>query len=272
MTAAETYASQVDDFNAQQARIYGERLLSDTWATGAPNYRYDPQRELTGMLSKLASYVDPDDVVTDVGGGAGYVSLPLALRCRQVINVDASPGMLKEFGESAKEAGITNVRSVLSDWLDSKEMSCDLAVTRDVTYFVGKIVPFVGKMASAARRRVIIVMQSVPIPNQTSPLFQLVYGEQQVPVPGHRELLPVLWEMDILPDVHMMGGSPIVDALTREDAVASAMVGRWLPPGDRDLARSLIEANFEKLHEEFAEGFRPLWRRPSREMLITWET
>ena len=110
--------------------------------------------------------------------------------------------MLKEFGESAKEAGITNVRSVLSDWLDSKEMSC-------------------------------------------------------------------LWEMDIL---HMMGGSPIVDALTREDAVASAMVGRWLPPGDRDLARSLIEANFEKLHEEFGEGFRPLWRRPSREMLITWET
>ena len=272
MTATETYASQIDDYNAQQARIYGDRLPPDTWATGAANFRYNPRRELTGTLGKLVTYLDPDDVVTDVGGGAGYVCLPLALRCRQVINVDPSPGMLKEFDESAKEAGITNVRSVLSDWLDSKDMSCDLAVTRDVTYFVGKIVPFVGKMASAARRRVIIVLQSVPIPNQTSPLFQLVYGEQQVPVPGHRELLPVLWEMDILPDVYMTGSSPIVDALTREDAVNSAMVGRWLPPGDRDLARSLIEANFEKLHEEFGEGFRPLWRRPSREMLITWET
>ncbi len=272
MTAAETYASQIDDYNAQRARVYGDRLPPDSWAAGVASFRQNPRRELTGILSKLATFVDPDDVITGVGGGAGYLSLPLALRCRQVINMDASPGMLKEFDELAKEAGITNVRSVLSDWLDSKDMSCDLAVTRDVTYFVGQIVPFVGKMASAARRRVIIVVQSVPIPNQSSPLFQLVYGEQQVPVPGHRELLPVLWEMDILPDVYMMSGSPIVDALTREDAVASAMVGIWLPPGDRDLARSLIEANFEKLHEEFGEGFRPLWRPPSREMLITWET
>ncbi len=272
MTAAETYANHIDRFNAQQAKIYGDRPPPDTWTTGAANFRFDPRRDLTATMSKLATYVKPDDVVTDVGGGAGYISLPLALRCRQVINVDASPSMLKEFDESAKEAGITNVQSVLSDWLDSEDMSCDLAVTRDVTYFVGKIVPFVGKMASAARRRVIIVMQSVPIPNQSSPLFQLVHGEQQVPVPGHRELLSVLWEMGILPEVYVMGGSPIGDALTREDAVASAMVGRWLPPGDRDRARSLIEANFEKLHEEFGEGFRPHWRPPSREMLITWET
>ncbi len=79
MTAAETYASQIDDFNAQEARIYGERLPPDTWATGAASFRYDPRRELTGVLSNLATFVDPDDVVTDVGGGAGYLSLPLAV-------------------------------------------------------------------------------------------------------------------------------------------------------------------------------------------------
>ncbi len=39
MTAAETYASQIDDFNAQEARIYGDRLPPDTWATGAASFR-----------------------------------------------------------------------------------------------------------------------------------------------------------------------------------------------------------------------------------------
>ncbi len=271
MAAAETYTARIDAFNAQRARIYGDQLPRDTWSVCAASFRYDPRRELTGTLSTLATYVQPDDVVTDVGGGAGQVSLPLALRCRQVINVDASPGMLKEFDESAEEAGITNVRSVLSDWLDSEPMPCDLAITRNVTYFVGQIVPFVEKMASAARRRVMIVVQSVPPPNQTSPLFRLVYSEQQILVPGHRELLPVLWEMDILPDVYVMGGSSVGAFSTREDAVMSAMQGPWLPPEDQDRARSLIEANFDRLYEEFGEGFRPLWPRPSHDMLITWE-
>ena len=96
MTAAETYASQIDDYNAQRARVYGDRLPPDSWAAGVASFRQNPRRELTGILSKLATFVDPDDVITDVGGGAGYLSLPLALRCRQVINMDASPGMLKE--------------------------------------------------------------------------------------------------------------------------------------------------------------------------------
>ena len=272
MTAAATYATRIDAFNAQRARIYGDRLPRDTWATCAASFRHDPRRKLTGTLSTMATYVQPDDVVIDVGGGAGQVSLPLALRSRQVINVDASPGMLKEFNESANEAGITNIQTVLSDWLGSVDIPCDLAVTRNVTYFVGQIVPFVEKMASAARRRLMIVVQSVPPPNQTLSLFRLVYGEPQVLVPGHRELLPVLWQMDLLPDVYVLGSSPDDTSLTRADAVMSATQGIWLPPEDQDRARSLIEANFYKLYEEFGEGFRPLWRRPSHDLLITWET
>ena len=30
MTAAETYTAQIDDYNAQRARIYGDRLPPDT--------------------------------------------------------------------------------------------------------------------------------------------------------------------------------------------------------------------------------------------------
>ena len=74
--------------------------------------------------------------------------------------------MLREFDDLAQEARIFNVRSVLSDWLASEDISGDLAVTRNVTYYVSEIVPFVEKMVSAAQRRVMIVVQSVPPPNQ----------------------------------------------------------------------------------------------------------
>ena len=272
MTAAETYTAQIYDYHAQLTRIHRDRLPLDTWASRVANFRFDPRRELTGVMGALATYVNPDDVVIDVGGGAGQVSLPLALQCRQVINVDPSPGMLREFDDLAQEAGITNVRSVLSDWLASEDVSGDLAVTRNVTYYVSEIVPFVEKMVSAAQRRVMIVVQSVPPPNQTPPIFQLLYDEQQVLVPSYRELLPVLWEMDILPDVYVMSGSPVATSLSREDAVRLAVGGMWPPPQDQDRARSLVEDNFQKLHEESGEGFRPTWRRPSLDMLITWET
>jgi hypothetical protein len=42
-----------------------------------------------------------------------------------------------------------------------------------------------------------ITVWSVANPNQNAALFRLVYREEQAPVPGYRELLPVLWELDI---------------------------------------------------------------------------
>src|SRR5919108_2522810 len=98
MTAAEQYAGRVDAVNAQRARLHGERLPDDPWGGEmAQRYRYDPHRSLDANLEVIASYVQPEDVLIDVGGGAGRLSLPLALRCRAVVNVDASAAMLAAF-------------------------------------------------------------------------------------------------------------------------------------------------------------------------------
>jgi hypothetical protein len=149
-----------------------------------------------------------------------------------------------------------------------------------VTYFVREIVPFIEKLASAARRRVMITVWSVANPNQSAALFHLVYAEEQEAVPGYRELLPVLWELDILPDVHVLPGVPQVPGgnmgarlpQTPEDAVQLALQGQWLGHQDHARARRLIEERFSELFASSPEGFRPLWRQEAREMLITWET
>jgi hypothetical protein len=208
------------------------------------------------------------------------VALPLALRCREVITVDASPGMGAEFTAVASEAGIANARFVHANWLEADSFQGDVTLTANVTYFVREIVRFITKLASAARRRVMITVWSVANPNQNAPLFRLVYGEEPVAVPGYRELLPVLWELDILPDVHVLPGVPLVPGgnmgagmpQTPEDAVQLALQGQWLGPQDHARARRLIEEHFAELFAPTPEGFRPLWRQEAREMLITWET
>jgi len=281
MTAAETYAARIDAVRAQRARLHGAPPPDDPWeGPVARRFRADPHRPLDANLAVLASYTRPEDVLLDVGGGAGRVALPLALRCREVITVDASPGMGAEFAAAAAEAGIANARFIHANWLEAEGLQGDVALTANVTYFVRDIVRFIEKLATAARRRVMITVWSVANPNQSAPLFHLVYGEEPVAAPGYRELLPVLWEMGILPDVHVLPGVRLVPGgtlgaqmpQTPEDAVELALQGQWLGPRDQARARGLIAERFPELFASSPEGFRPLWRQEAREVLITWET
>ncbi|MBI3328585.1 MAG: methyltransferase domain-containing protein [Nitrospinae bacterium] len=280
MTSAEQYAASVDAVNAQRDRLQGEQLPDDRWGgETVQRFRYDPRRSLDANLEAIASYVQREEVLIDVGGGAGRLSLPLALRCREVVNVDASAGMLAAFEELAAGAGIQNARAVKAEWLAAEDIHGDVILVSNVTYFVRDIVPFVQKLEGASRRRVIILVWSEPPPNLSSSLFRLVYGEELEPSPGHRALLPVLWDMGILPDVRVLPMGPTMVGLppdvryprTYEEAMAYSLAGRWLSPRDRDRARGVIEAHFQELFEQTSEGFRPLWLMDTRELLITWE-
>ena len=276
MTAATEYAAHFDAISSQRARIYRGQRPSDIWGgTIARQFRFDPRRELEPNLGVIATYVQPDDVVVDVGGGAGRVSLPLALRCREAIVVEPSPGMGDEFDASRQEAGIANARRVHSNWLDAEGISGDVVFSADVTYFVRDIVPFVEKLQAAARRRVMISLWSVSPPNSYAPLFRLVYGEDLAAVPGFRQLMGVLWEMGILPDLIMLPEPPWWEGEvlpSREEALQLALAGRWLQEEDRPRAREVFEGNFDQLFSSDPDGHRPQWRASSRELLMTWET
>jgi len=273
MDAAEAYANRVDAVEIQRTRLHEGERQADSWGgTTARRFRFDPHRQLDANMEAIASYVQPEDTLVDVGGGAGRVCLPLALRCRELINVDPSPGMKAEFEAAATEAGIANARIIHSDWVEATELVADLVITSSVTYFVGDIVPFIRKMDETAKRRVVMTVWSEPPPNQNAVIFRLVYGEEQEPLPGHKELLPVLWEMGILPDVRVLP-SAFLNELpqTQESAVREASRGQWLSPKHQELAASIIQEHFGELYEETAVGYRPLWRPEVRELLVTWE-
>ena len=274
--AAEEYAAMLDAVDEQQLRLFGPRP-ADIWTgQSAAQFRFDPHRELDPNLAALAAYVEPGDVVVDVGGGAGRVSLPLALRCREVLTVEPSAGMAAEYEGSRQEAGIANARLVSANWMDDHGVTGDVVMCSDVTYFVRDIEPFTEKMQASARRRVMILVWSEPPPNRGAGLFRRVYGEPLAPMPGHRELLPVLWDMGILPNVHVPPAPTWWETwhyATREEALESVIFGRWSREGIRDTARRVFDEQFEELFAPVASGgYRAIWRQPMRELVITWET
>ena len=283
MIAAEAYAAQCDAAMPHFTLLYGGDL-SDPDRSLPPRRRHDPHRPLDLSLEIIASYVRRGDMVIDVGGGFGRVALPLALRCREVINVDRAPSARALFEETAKEGEITNARLVEADWLATEGIEGDVVLTIDMLGSIRDIVPFIEKLVAAARRRVIIQARSFR--NELSPgqkeLFRLVEGEEFQPMPGYEELLPVLLEMGIWPTVHMVPPHFLTDRSpddgpgtlpqTFEEALESQLQGiRRIRPDAEALARGFVEAHFDDLYVSTPGGFT-LRGPPQTYPLITWET
>ena len=274
MSAAAAYAAMVDAVNAQQARLRRRPSDADRWAGPmAERFRADPRRELDPNLAEIAGYVQAEDTLVDVGGGAGRLGLPLALRSRELINVDPSAGMRAQFDDLVRQAGITNARFVQAVWPADEPIIGDLVLTAHVTYFVREIGPFVQGLRRAARRRVLIVLRSVPPPMALAAVFAVAHGEPQAPVPSYRELLPVLWEEGLLPELRLLPvaargqvGWPVP---TPEDALALALDRVGLP--DDAAARVAVQRRFDELFERDSTGWWPR-QDEARELLITWTT
>jgi hypothetical protein len=270
--ATERYAEMVRAYEAQQATLpRGGNRGGDRWGGGAARYREDPFREHE-TLNALLSFIKPIDVVLDIGGGAGRY-LPIALHCREYVNVEPSPGMGTQFDAAVEEAGIKNARRLQSDCLNA-DLEGDVAFCANVVYYIEDIVPFIEKLQAMSRRRVMIVMHSVPPRNVGAELFRQVHGREPAPDPGYRELLPVLWDMGLLPDVHVLGPSDFIAERDRYPGRAEAIEAA-LPAAfegeDLDRARRNVDAHFDEIFVMTPEGgYR---RKPigiSRVLLITW--
>jgi len=283
-TAADRYAARVDAVLAQRTRLRGPQPPGDKRAgcpADHPLLTADPLRPLGPNLAVIASYVEADDVAIDVGGGAGRISLPLALRCREVINVEPSPTMAIGFRRNAAGAGITNTRIIEGEWPNVDAPAGSVALVNHVTYLTQEIVPFIKKLEQAGRRRVLITVNSVPGPSFQRVLYQLVHGEAEEVVPGHVELINVIWELGILPDIRILPQPtvPFTPAPGRDAAIVGAIArfpgeqwGWWDLGSDLEARlRSILEARFDELFTASPEGFVPRYVTPGREILITWE-
>ncbi|GAB4338870.1 MAG: hypothetical protein Kow0037_23320 [Calditrichia bacterium] len=93
------------------AREYGH------WYDGRL-YHWLLDRSGSPLHRRLIAAVPPGSAVLDIGCGSGGVVLGLAEKCRKVIGVDASRGMIRAAERRRSEAGFSNVRFEESDALE----------------------------------------------------------------------------------------------------------------------------------------------------------
>src|SRR5262245_53837320 len=92
--AAAAHDGLVAAYHEQRARLWPS---DDMWSGSASSFKADMQAPFSVVQSKVASYIGKGDVLLDVGGGAGRISLPLASSCREVVCADPSKGMAEIF-------------------------------------------------------------------------------------------------------------------------------------------------------------------------------
>lgn len=267
--ATERYAEMVRARERQKAEL-ATPLTEERWAEYAPTYRFDPRREPEPQLAAVIGLLESGDELIEVGGGAGRIGLPLALRAHSLVNVEPSAGMREQFDICVAEHGIANTRALASLWPPAEPMQADLVVSADVTYFVAEIQPFLLALHHAARRRVALLTWTVPPPNVNAALFRLAFGVEEAPAPSFRELLPILWENGIIPDVRVVDEwFTWPERLPTDEASAIEFALAELEPRDEPAARRQVAAHLDELYERGAV-WEPTWRTPSQAMLISW--
>ena len=109
------------------------------------------------FAARVRELADPrrDDRVVDLGAGTGLLALGLAKEVERVVAVDASPAMLSRLAERAREAGLANVETVVSD-LCSLPLA-DHSVTLAVSSYAFHHLDDAGKgLALSEARRVLV--------------------------------------------------------------------------------------------------------------------
>ena len=269
-TAAERWGGMVRARAAQKAEI-ATPLTEARWAAYAPTYRFDPRREPEPSLAAALEFVEPDDVVVEIGGGAGRIGLPLALRARALVNVEPSPAMREQFVACAAEQGIVNARPIAAMW--PANVDGDLIVSADVIYFVEEIAEFLRAMTERARRRAVLLTWSVPPPNLNAELFRVALGVEEAPAPGIRELLPVFEELGIAPEVRDLDERfTWPERLPEDEEAAIRFALDEVEPKDREAARERVAAKIPEMFDRSERPWRPLWRIESRAVIASWAT
>ena len=271
MSETEVWRSRVKAHHAQSINAMGSAALPDDfWESTAHHFRSDPHRTDDPALDRLLQMVSPGDTMLDVGGGGGRYALPLALKCRHVTVVEPSPSMVEVLKEGASEHGIRNLSVANAPWEDAAVESADLALSAHVLYGIEEVGPFILKMVARARRLVCILLHMESPQSHLAGAWRLVHGEERITLPGMRELVPVLWEMGIYPNLGMLEAASPRTYDSRESALIELKRRLYVRPGTEQEERLL--RNLDAILVQTPSGFAVRGAPPRRLALAWWET
>ena len=206
------FQDAVDRWHSQVRRHHSQSIAAqqnfdpnqDFWEGMAQNFKDDPFRKGDPVIDMLEQEFAECRTLVDIGGGAGRLALPLSLSREAVTVVDSSKSMLAELQDSCEEAKIENVSSVFGLWEDAVIDIHEGALCSHVTYGIENIGKFLENVNQYASKRVVIIAFMKSPQAHLESLWREVHEEERVHLPGVPELMDVLWQLGITPELNII--------------------------------------------------------------------
>ena len=206
------FQDAVDRWHSQVRRHHSQSIAAqqnfdpnqDFWEGMAQNFKDDPFRKGDPVIDRLEQEFAECRTLVDIGGGAGRLALPLSLSREAVTVVDSSKSMLLELQDSCEEAKIENVSSVFGLWEDAVIDIHEGALCSHVTYGIENIGKFLENVNQYASKRVVIIAFMKSPQAHLESLWREVHEEERVHLPGVPELMDVLWQLGIAPELNIV--------------------------------------------------------------------
>jgi 2-polyprenyl-3-methyl-5-hydroxy-6-metoxy-1,4-benzoquinol methylase len=271
MSAREAWKQRVAAHREQSHKIRSALGVvgQDRWEPFSSFFKADPRRTDDVEVNRLAQEVTPATTLLDVGAGAGRFALPLALRCKHVTAVEPSPSMGETLRHLAAEAGIENVTIVASPWDEAEVEPADVVLSAHVIYAIEDIGAFVMKLAVHARQRVCMPTFMRPPRARYAPFWPWVHGEDKQELPGAAELMQVLWELGIYPNLEMYAPIPFRPFRDWQRALDALRPRLCVTPDTEQDVR--LQQAMRELLVETSAGYVIKGLPPGRLALISWQ-
>lgn len=253
----------------RQARLAQGVADEDSWEPLAASFTADPRRVDDPEVNRLAQEIQATSTLLDVGGGAGRFALPLALRCQQVTVVEPSATMGQHLQRLAGQADIHNLTLLPSTWEAAEVEPVDVVLCAHVVYTIEDIEPFVRKLTQHARSKVVMPTHMRPPMSRFDPFWPWIYGEEKQSPPGAAAFMPVLWELDIYPQLEMFPPVPARAFRSWERALETLRERLLVAPETAQDAR--LQEAMRALLVQTPDGYVIKDSQPGRLALITWQ-
>lgn len=271
MGAIKAWKQRVEAHHAQSEAVMAAAEWSDDdfWQPYARFFRLDPRRQDDPVLDALLSMVEPSSTALDVGGGAGRLALPMALRCKHVTVVEPSNSMIEQLREAASEAEIENYSVTQALWDVAEVDTADLALCAHVLYGVADVEPFIRKLEAHANSLVVALVFVESPMNRISKFWKPVHGKERIDMPALPELMNVLWEMGVYPDVQMMEPAQSDRFEDREVALTQLRNRLYVRAGSPEDGR--LKGAMDELLEDVDGGVRVKGVTLVRQGYLSWK-
>lgn len=201
---ARLWRELVEGQEAERQRAAGGGVGEDDfWQGKASEYDATQKRrwaEADPLKGLVASHVDTDNTVLDIGAGTGRWAISLAKRARRVTAVEPSPAMLDVLMRNLEEEGVDNVDIVDGWWPDVDVAPHDISICSHAMYGCPDLPAFVARMQEVTRRECFLVIKALAPNGLMAEACTHIWGHPH-DAPSFAAAYNVLLEMGLYPNV-----------------------------------------------------------------------